>query len=358
VSFVTSTRFHLIELLVVIAIIAVLIALLLPAVQSAREAARRASCSNNMKQIGLALHNYLDVNLVLPMGAFNRAYGGLSDPGYGGPCTGRHEHSFLIGILPFMEQAQVFNAQNFLVHYKLSANTTVMDIGISAFWCPSDPAVQEDPTDAGNFGDGGGCAACKMRHMSYRGSSGTAYYTSRYTEPTCGPFAAEQARADGVLYYYSKVSIADISDGTSNTMAVGELAYGLLPSTPGERNDWTWWTSGNNADTLANTLIPMNPQRKINQGAGSPSGAANVGIMYHSFSSRHPGGMNATFCDGSVHFLKDTINTMPYNPANGVPIGVTVDGSGIIQYPATPPWGIWQSISTRAKGEVISADSL
>jgi len=349
--------FTLIELLVVIAIIAVLIGLLLPAVQAAREAARRAQCSNNLKQIGLGLHNYLDVNLTLPLGGFNGEYGGLRDPGWGGLCSGRHEHSFLLSILPFIEQAQVFNAQNLLVHYKGSANTTVMDIGISTYWCPSDPAASESLTDAGSFGDGGSCADCKMRHMSYRGSTGTAFYASRYSQPGCPNYSAEQSRADGVLYYYSHVSIGDITDGTSNTMAVGELAYGLLPNTPGERNDWTWWTSGNNADTLANTLIPLNPQRKINQGAGSPSGAANVGIMYHSFSSRHPGGMNAAFCDGSVKFIKDTINTMPYNPATGIPLGVTTDANGIILYPATPNWGIWQAISTRNRGEVVSADS-
>jgi len=349
--------FTLIELLVVIAIIAVLIALLLPAVQSAREAARRISCTNNLKQLGLGLANYEDANKSFPLGAFNGEAGGLRDPGWGGLCSGRHEHSFLISILPFIEQQQVFNAQNFLVHFKLSANTTVMDIGIAALWCPSDPAVQEDPTDPGNFGDGGSCADCKMRHMSYRGNAGTAYYAARNSQPGCSTFSAQQAKADGVLYYYSSVKYGDITDGTSNTMSLGELAYGLLPSNPGERNDWTWWTSGNNADTLANTLEPMNPHNKINEN-GLPGGAGiNVKILYHSFSSRHPGGMNAAFCDGSVRFLKDTINTMPYDPSTGIPIGVTTDANGIITYPATPAWGIWQAISTRRGGEIVSADS-
>jgi len=331
-------------------------------VQSAREAARRAQCINNLKQIGLGLANYESANSCFPMGAFNRAYGGASDPGFGGLCSGRHEHSFHIAILPFIEQAPLYNAQNFDVHYKLSANTTVMAVGVSAFWCPSDPASSEALADAGNFGDGGGCASCVMRHISYRGSVGTPFYASRYSQPEgggCGNYSAQQAKQDGMLYYYSRVTYGAITDGSSNTMTVGELAYGLLPNTPGERNDWTWWTSGNNGDTLANTLEPLNPQKKINPNAGNPAGSGtNVKILYHSFSSLHPGGMNAAFADDSVKFLKDTINTMPYDPNTGIPIGTTVDANGIIQLPPGVPLGVWQAISTRAGGEVISADQL
>ncbi|QEH32162.1 Type II secretion system protein G precursor [Aquisphaera giovannonii] len=347
--------FTLIELLVVIAIIAVLIALLLPAVQSAREAARRAQCSNNLKQIGLGLANYESANNCFPMGGFRNNGGG--DLQYS-PCTGRHESSFLLAMLPFLEQQQVFNAENFNLHFTYSANTTVMAVGINAFFCPSDPDVTEERPDPGSFCNepgGSGCPQAIMRHPSYRGNAGTAFYVSRYSERSCDAnYGTRLGKADGMLFFDSAVKISSITDGTSNTMAVGELAYGLLDY--GGRYDWTWWTSGNNADTLANTLEPLNPQKKINEGT-TDTGllGINVSIMYHSFSSRHPGGMNAAFADGSVRFLKDSINTAPYNPSTGLPVGLTQDSNGIVSYGA--PWGVWQAISTRNKGEVISADS-
>ena len=114
----TSSRsrsgFTLIELLVVIAIIAVLISLLLPAVQSAREAARRAQCSNNLKQLGLGLANYEGTNSRFPLGGFQMPSPGRPDAV---PCLGQHEHSFLLSLLPFIEQSQIFNAHNFNVGF-------------------------------------------------------------------------------------------------------------------------------------------------------------------------------------------------------------------------------------------------
>ncbi|MDG3006885.1 DUF1559 domain-containing protein [Paludisphaera mucosa] len=332
--------FTLIELLVVIAIIAVLIALLLPAVQSAREAARRAQCTNNLKQLGLGLANYESANTRYPLGGFHR----------GTPCSGSHEHSFLISLLPFIEQGSLFNSFNSNGHYTdNNHNMTVFSTGVQGFWCPSDGAAAVPDTRSFGY---------PIYFTNYRGSAGTAYYVGRYSEPSCDTsYGARFAKADGMLYYNSSVSIASITDGTSNTMVTGEVAYGKIPAN--ERWDWVWWFSGNNADTLANTLYPINPQKKLNEGYTDTNGLGiNVSIMYHSFSSFHPGGMNAAFADGSVKFLKDTINTMAFDAATGLPIGMKPDASGILQVQPGYQYGVWQALSTRAGGEIISADAL
>ncbi len=341
---VSSKGFTLIELLVVIAIIAVLISLLLPAVQSAREAARRAQCTNNLKQLGLGLANYESANGRFPLGSFQMPPPG--DPA-AAPCNGRHEHSFLLAMLPQIEQSQIFNAQNFNVHYTDAPNTTVFGVGVNTLWCPSDTAVFEPRSES--FGT-------PMRYTSYRGNAGTAFYVSRYSQPGCDAnFSTRMGKADGMLYYYSSVPIAGITDGTSNTMLLGEIAYGKIPAS--DRWDWIWWTSGNNADTLATTLFPLNPQRKMNEGyANQGLLGINAPTLFMSFSSFHPGGMNAAFCDGSVRFIKDTINTMPFDASTGLPLGMQADAAGILSLVPPAQFGVWQALSTRKGGEVISAD--
>jgi len=342
----TIRGFTLIELLVVIAIIAVLIALLLPAVQSAREAARRAQCSNNLKQMGLGLANYESAHQRYPLGAFFRNDSNPPLP----PCAGFHEQSFLISILPFIEQQPLYDNHNFLIHYTDNQiNRTVYSTGVQGFWCPSDGAAAVPDSRSMGY---------PIYYTNYRGSAGTAFYVGRYSQPSCdGTYSTRLARADGMLYYDSSVPIAGITDGTSNTMIVGELAYGKIP--PSDRWDWVWWYSGNNADTLANTLYPINPQKKLNENyVNRDMLGINVSIMFHSFSSFHPGGMNAAFCDGSVKFLKDTINTMPFDAATGLPLGIQPDANGILQKVPGHQMGVWQALSTRNGGEVISSDSL
>jgi prepilin-type N-terminal cleavage/methylation domain-containing protein/prepilin-type processing-associated H-X9-DG protein len=351
--------FTLIELLVVIAIIAVLISLLLPAVQSAREAARRAQCVNNMKQLGLAAHNYLDVHGVLPMGSY-----GIQPPGDASNtacANGRHEVSALVQLLPFYEQAQTYNAYNANVHYAgndaaSSSNLTLSGVGVNTLWCPSDPAITGATYDLyyWDLSDG---RQWLMHYTSYKGNAGTydapgRYDCPYYADSSC-PFSQIQAQGNGVFNFYSKTSIASITDGTSNTFLFGEAAWGRLGAgRDSEQQEWQWWTSGNYGDSMFITLFPANPQRRVGDFGGVPG--INTSIYVLAASSFHPGGVNFCMADGSVRFIKDSINVAPFDPTTGLPTGLSFKNC---TYTMATPWGTYQQLSTRNGGEVISADS-
>jgi prepilin-type N-terminal cleavage/methylation domain-containing protein/prepilin-type processing-associated H-X9-DG protein len=336
--------FTLIELLVVIAIIGVLIALLLPAVQSAREAARRAQCTNNLKQLGLAVHNYIDQNGSMPIGAYK------APERYDVP--GAHEHSIFLALAPFVEQANVYNAFNVSVHYAgpdstmgSFVNSTMSAIGLNALWCPSDPAVENARVlDYWGASYGG----FPMRYTSYKGSSGPWNNPQRNTDKRDANFGAQLGNAMGLFHYYSSTKLGEIRDGTSNTIMFSETAYGLLPDY--DQQEWHWWTSGNYGDTMFTTMYPINPQRKINNGTAS---GVNVGIFVASASSFHPGGANFAMADGSVRFIKDTINSWPI--VNGQPSVAAQNAQGVWVV-SQPGLGVYQAISTRKGGEAVSAD--
>jgi prepilin-type N-terminal cleavage/methylation domain-containing protein/prepilin-type processing-associated H-X9-DG protein len=329
--------FTLIELLVVIAIIGVLVGLLLPAVQSAREAARRIQCNNNLKQIALATHGYVDVWATLPRGGCLQqisAGSGLYDSSGSPYLSG----GVFLGLLPYMDQRPLYDAMNFQLNIWTAVNATVSATGINTLWCPSDSGTSDPQTVSdGSFYDPG---PFTMYYTSYAGNFGTWHmgWTPQYNDRLNGLFNADGA-----------VRMASVTDGLSNTIAFGEHARAILPAA--DQLCWHWWPSGYLGDAIFVTLYPMNPQRTI-------SDIADLGGAYTlATSSQHPGGCNFAFLDGSVRFLKDTIDCWKVDSTTGLPPGISFDSTGLVQVAPGTRFGVYQNLSTRNGGEVISSDA-
>jgi prepilin-type N-terminal cleavage/methylation domain-containing protein/prepilin-type processing-associated H-X9-DG protein len=320
--------FTLIELLVVIAIIAVLIALLLPAVQAAREAARRAQCINNMKQLGLALHNYHDVQGCFPMSR------GLDSPGFG--FAPPPSYSGLSRILAYIEGGVVYNAINYSVDYTNAANSTVYATSIASFLCPSDQAANLPPGQTGanyrpNEGNG----------IQYSWGPSDPWNFNTSLPPPNGPFFA-----------LSNTRVASISDGTSNTAAYSEEGLGDMSNAIAtEKTDMFWpQTYPSTPAQAVSDCRSIKATDLAYQGvstAGVPWLKGSVSACYNhvdvpnsrtcifppgrilnTANSYHPGGVNVTLCDGSVRFVKSSINL-----------------------------DAWRALGSRNGGEVVSADS-
>lgn len=332
------SAFTLVEILAVIAIIAILVGLLLPAVQAARETARRSLCNNNLKQIGMAMHNYHDARKSFPSGlvysdvviAHTRANqgGSLVDWRFCGstPAWGSL-------LLPYIEQADTYDNLAFTTASWTCSGakvitTTVTTIVLSAtgvsvnslpiYACPSDMLKMTQPM--GNTGP-----------SNYGGNFGTMPSTSLVNGQRTG-----SVNADGVLFHGSSIRTKDIIDGTSKTFLVGEIstqqrALGLIQS-DGKNQGAAVWPA---ASTVKNDDLvlrscdaghPLNsqfPDNVINDGSyGECDG----------FGSRHPGGANFVMCDGAVRFVSENIDS------------------------ATSPSGTYQRLSSRADGLTIRGD--
>ena len=327
--------FTLIELLVVIAIIAVLIALLLPAVQSAREAARRVQCVNNVKQLGLAIHNYVGINNVMPPATFVRD----AVQGYGYP----YDFSVFIRLLPQLEQQAMFDATNFNLTGWNGENITVVSTALAVLVCPSDanPPVPVAVANAdGEYFPGiPSQGNWRVPHTSYAGIAGPYLYWNLDLTPYTWQ---GQKTMLGVIYPLSSTSIASITDGTSNTIMFGEVAsskaYPDSDTSGALRIDFTaWWFAGDPYDCQTSAAWPPGCQQKV---VGFPEyGSPDLVI------SRHPGGVNCGFADGSVRFVKNsidswTIDAVGYSPS----ISYTPAPDYLPSLVAGQKVGVWQAL--------------
>jgi prepilin-type N-terminal cleavage/methylation domain-containing protein/prepilin-type processing-associated H-X9-DG protein len=371
--------FTLIELLVVIAIIAVLIALLLPAVQAAREAARRAQCINNLKQLALALSNYESGNGVYPYGMARENCGPNCLYSPNGYFIGS---SIFARMLPFLEQQAMASAYNFSLINWTADNATIAAVGLSVLWCPSDASIAGLHVPFAGWGWDGSTQV--LTYTSYAGNMGT-FCKVPISIISPSQHLAILNQANGVFFYLGwpesnppvapnpiaplnpgsvrPATLASVTDGLSNTFAFGEKAHGKFSQVPDVNYsiDYLYngaWISGNFGDTLFTALYPMNPFGRIGDDPGNNyfySYDAQEDNFSIAASSYHPGGCNFGFVDGSVRFIKDSINTWPFNPANGAPTNVLYNSSTGL-FTAGPPMGVYQALSTRAGAEVVSAD--
>ena len=297
----TSRRFRngftLIELLVVIAIIAILIALLLPAVQQAREAARRTQCKNNLKQIGLALHNYHDTFGLFPAG--HQFRGGLD--GDFTDADGGNAFGWGYSILPYLEQASLFDQFNSSQDAGENTipttpggtlfNATLCQTVIPVISCPSD----DKPT---NFNDG---AIPNSATSSYQGASGS-YDGYQGGGPTASP---NKLRFNGVLQRDNRgqYGIGNIKDGTSNTILVAETKWAMDNN---QRNRSRWYgavdAAGRPGANGATNALLVSGEWAMNWTAieGNPQPHRTAG-------SEHEGGAQFLICDGSVRFISENI---------------------------------------------------
>lgn len=328
--------FTLIELLVVIAIIAILIALLLPAVQQAREAARRTQCKNNLKQIGLAFHNYHDIHGSFPIG--QQFVGPTGSTG-----AGRRSHGWAWSayILPMIDQANLYNNIDFTLPPSqvgtggALGNIDVVRTFLPGFWCPSN--AYEQTIAIGRAGQTWAIVDPGQARTTYVGNGGP--FNNSFNVPNN---ANNIARAIGVLGRDSHIKFRDITDGTSNTFLAGELRH--YGNSAGGNNSWTWdgklyashrWNN-NNAQAVATLALTRVCVGKLN-----PPDTARVVDRREAFASFHEGGAQFALCDGSVRFISESIDHTGIRWSNA---------QNVQLYPLL---GTYQRLAGRNDGQII-----
>ena len=307
--------FTLIELLVVIAIIAVLIALLLPAVQAAREAARRTQCVNNLKQIGLALHNYHDAVGVFPPGYVSAFRASGSDPGAAQEDLGAG-WAWGSMILPQLEQDPLYHSINFSLSVASPENNTADLTRISTYICPSDSTP----------------AVVAVRNRDNTATVDTVAGSNYVGMYGIGEIGAAPGAGAGMFFRNSRISFRDITDGTSQTFAIGERSHNLSYVTWTARSigGWLFKTSSVEGGTDQFNPDPEECWTQVLGPVGLVDGPRTPNAPQahvEDYWSRHSGGVNFLFADGSVRFIKDGINPNTF-----------------------------RALATRAGGEVVSAD--
>jgi len=300
--------FTLVELLVVIAIIGVLVALLLPAVQAAREAARRTQCSNKLRQLALACHNYHDTLLTLPSGGINLS----TLTGANWCSTGALEHTrapWSVLILPYIEEGNLYDKFKFGEQFTSSSNVPGSATNDALFKL-NNPKFQ-----------------CPSSAISTRSTNNTDYFAVQGGGPT--PDCSTQGGTrvfykNGAMFWRSGITLAAITDGTSNTYLLGETRYCLTPS--GRPDGFhAGWASGLKSDAYGAPMVLAAAKEQPNSIKQHGGNTDTLNIHSRLFGSFHPAGLHMAMADGSVQFVSNNISLAIHQQTairdDGLPIG-------------------------------------